>query len=324
MDIIAESLISRGRKVIEIEAKAVSSMADRLSSDFVHACETILACRGRVVVIGMGKSGHIGCKIAATLASTGTPSFFVHPGEASHGDLGMITADDVVICLSYSGETQEMLALLPPLKRFGVKMIAITGNDKSRLAQSSDFHLNVQVEQEACSLGLAPTTSTTVMLAMGDALAVALLESRGFSEEDFAFSHPGGSLGRRLLLTVDQIMHTGDMIPRVSPNVTLKDALIEMTRARLGITAIVDDEDKVLGIFTDGDLRRAFERGEDVNAPIESVMTKSCKVIQKNALAAEALRRMEDGKFNAFLVVDEQNKLIGALNMHDMLKAGVI
>ncbi len=324
MDAIAESLIVRGQKVIELEAEAIKNLSSRISHSFVDASKAILSCKGRVIVIGMGKSGHIGSKIAATLASTGTPAFFVHPAEASHGDLGMITNQDVVLCLSYSGETQEMLNLLPPLKRFGIPMISMTGNPKSRLATSANIHLDVSVETEACSLGLAPTTSTTAMLAMGDALAIGLLDARGFSKEDFAFSHPGGSLGRRLLLTVEQLMHTGHDIPKVTIGALLKEALIEMTRARLGITAIVNEHNKVMGIFTDGDLRRAFDKQVSLDIPIEQVMTKNCEVLQKQILAGEALRVMETRKINAILVVDNDQNLVGAFNMHDLLKAGII
>lgn len=323
MEVTEPSLISRGQAVLNIEAKAIATLAKQIDESFAKAIETILASKGRVIVIGMGKSGHIGNKIAATLASTGTPAFFVHPGEASHGDLGMITRHDVVIALSYSGQTDEMVALLPPLKRFGIPIIAMTGNPKSRLALSAEVHLNVAVEQEACSLGLAPTTSTTVMLALGDALAMALLDVRGFSKEDFAFSHPGGSLGRRLLLTVEDIMHTGKACPTVGPDVTLKEALIEITKARLGFTAIVDDKNMVLGIFTDGDLRRTLEQNTSLDTPISLRMTKQFKSISKQTLAGEALRIMETSKINAILVT-EDGKLVGAFNMHDLLRAGVI
>lgn len=323
MEATATSLISRGQTVLDIEASALSALAKRIDETFAQAIELILQSKGRVVVIGMGKSGHIGSKIAATLASTGTPSFFVHPGEAIHGDLGMIIKDDIVLALSYSGQTNEMLALLPPLKRFGIPIISMTGNPNSRLALSSNIHLDVSIEQEACTLGLAPTTSTTATLALGDALAITLLDVRGFSKEDFAFSHPGGSLGRRLLLTVKELMHTGNDIPKVKPTVTFQEALIEITRARLGFTAIVDDSDAVLGIFTDGDLRRALEQKVSLDTPISSRMTQSCKTISEQTLAGEALRIMETTRINAILVV-EKGKLVGAFNMHDLLKAGVI
>ncbi|WP_455199070.1 KpsF/GutQ family sugar-phosphate isomerase, partial [Kaarinaea lacus] len=283
-------------------------------------------CEGRIVVIGMGKSGHIGGKIAATLASTGSPSFFVHPGEASHGDLGMITRDDVVVALSNSGETSELLTILPLIKRLGVPLIALTGNTNSTLAKAADAHLDVSVEKEACPLGLAPTSSTTAALVMGDALAVSLLEKRGFTADDFALSHPGGALGRRLLLHIEDIMHTGDTIPIVPIKSTLSEALLEMTRKGLGMTAIVDDSGTMAGIFTDGDLRRVLDHGE-VNVhetSIADVMTKNCKTVQPHQLAVETLRMMEDFKINSLIVVDGDNKPIGAMNMHDLLRAGVV
>lgn len=325
---LAEQCIAQAQKVIEIEAKAVLALKERISLEFAKACEILLHCidtNGRIVVIGMGKSGHIGRKMAATFASTGSPAIFVHPAEASHGDLGMITAKDTVIAISNSGETDEISRILPLIKRLGVPLIALTGNIHSTLAKYATVNLNIHVEKEACALGLAPTSSTTVTLVMGDALAIALLEARGFSVEDFARSHPGGKLGRRLLLKIDDIMHTGDNIPIISHRATIKEALMEMTRCRLGMTAIVDDNEYQIGLFTDGDLRRAFDRNIDLHkAPITEVMTQGGKVIEKGLLAAEALRVMETSKINGLFVVDKNRKLIGALNMHDLLKAGVL
>ena len=318
-------MIALGRAVIDTETKAVAGLATRIDHQFTAACKLILECRGRTVVIGMGKSGHVASKIAATLASTGTPAFFVHPGEASHGDLGMITADDVIIALSNSGETDEIIALLPVIKRIGVPLIALTGKPGSTLARAATVNIDVSVPREACPLGLAPTASTTAALAMGDAIAIALLEARGFSEKDFALSHPGGVLGRRLLLRVSDIMHTGEDIPRVTENTPLATALLVMTRKGLGTTAIVDADDVVLGIFTDGDLRRTLDAGIDVHtATVGQVMTRNCKTIGADALAAEALRMMETRKINALLAVDEGDRLIGVLNMHDLLRARVV
>ncbi len=312
--------------VIETEAEAIRNLKAEIKTPaFVEACHLMLACKGRVVVTGMGKSGHIAGKIAATLASTGTPAFFVHPGEASHGDLGMITTTDVVLALSNSGETGEIVTILPIIKRLHVPLIALTGNPASTLAQAATAHINVSVAKEACPLGLAPTASTTAALAMGDALAVAMLESRGFTEEDFARSHPGGTLGRRLLLLIDELMHTGERTPRVMANTPLSDALVEMTRKGLGMTAIVDEHNKLLGIFTDGDLRRAIDNRLDVHtAVINDVMTPDCKTIHPGMLAAEALQIMDDMKINALPVINEDNELVGALNMHDLLRAGVV
>lgn len=316
---------AHGRDVIEIETAAIAALGERLNDDFERACEICLACRGRVVVVGMGKSGHIGGKIAATLASTGTPAFFVHPGEASHGDLGMITGEDAVLAISNSGETHEILTILPLIKRLGVPLVALTGNPASTLATNADVNLDVSVPKEACPLNLAPTASTTATLVMGDALAVALLEARGFTAEDFARSHPGGSLGRRLLLHVADLMHSGDDIPRVSPNVVLREALMEMTRKGLGMTAVVDNDDKVLGIFTDGDLRRTLDRRLDVHStPVSDAMTRGGRTIHPQELAAEALKLMDDHKINALLVIDEHDRLVGALNMHDLLRAGIV
>ena len=312
--------------VIETEAEAIRNLKTEIKTPaFVEACHLMLACKGRVVVTGMGKSGHIAGKIAATLASTGTPAFFVHPGEASHGDLGMITTTDVVLALSNSGETGEIVTILPIIKRLHVPLIAMTGNPASTLAKAATAHINVSVAKEACPLGLAPTASTTAALAMGDALAVALRESRGFTEEDFARSHPGGALGRRLLLLIDELIHTGERTPRVMSNTPLSDALVEMTRKGLGMTAVVDEHNKLLGVFTDGDLRRAIDNRLDVHtAVINDVMTPDCKTIQPGILAAEALQIMDDMKINALPVINEDNELIGALNMHDLLRAGVV
>jgi arabinose-5-phosphate isomerase len=314
-----------GLAVVDTEARAVQGLAARIDDAFVRACEYMLACSGRVVVSGMGKSGHIAGKVAATLASTGTPAFFVHPGEASHGDLGMITPGDVVLALSYSGETDELATIIPLIKRQGVPLVALTGNPGSRLAREADVHIDVSVEKEACPLGLAPTASTTATLAMGDALAVALLEARGFTPEDFARSHPGGTLGRRLLLHVSDIMRRGDELPRVAPGVPLSEALVEMSRKGMGMTAIVDPADMVVGIFTDGDLRRALDHRVDVHAAtIDQVMTRNCRTIPAGILAAEALQIMQQARINALLVVEGDGTLAGAINMHDLLRAGVI
>ncbi|MCL6268890.1 KpsF/GutQ family sugar-phosphate isomerase [Sansalvadorimonas sp. 2012CJ34-2] len=321
----AEDFIASGRRTVDIEQQAVSALQDRIDSDFAKACKVILDCRGRVIVTGMGKSGHIGNKIAATLASTGTPSFFVHPGEASHGDMGMITSDDVVIALSHSGGASEVVTLLPLFKRLGIPVISITGNPKSALAKSSDIHLNNGVEQEACPLNLAPTSSTTATLVLGDALAVALLEARGFTAEDFAFSHPGGSLGRRLLLKVSHIMHTGPRLPLVTKGTPLSEALMEVTSKGMGMTAITDADHSLSGVFTDGDLRRALDHNVDPKqTSIEEVMTKNCVTISSEILAAEALKIMEDHKISGLICVDEKKRPVGAIHMHDLLKAGVV
>lgn len=320
-----EDLCQLGRAVIEVEAASILALGQRIGHDFARACRLLLDCRGRVVVTGMGKSGHIGGKLAATLASTGTPAFFVHPGEASHGDLGMITASDAVIALSNSGETREITILLPLIKRLDVPLIALTGNPGSTLARAASVHIDISVTEEACPLGLAPTSSTTATLAMGDALAIALLDARGFTREDFARSHPGGSLGRRLLLRIEDIMHMGERIPRVAPETLLSHALVEMTNKGLGMTTVVDTEGRVLGIFTDGDLRRALDHQIDVHTThMAEVMTPGGRTVQAHSLAAEALQLMERHKINALLVVDSENRLIGALNMHDLLQAGVV
>lgn len=313
------------RQVLDIEANAVQALARRLDDSFIRAIQIILHCGGRVVVSGMGKSGHIARKIASTFASTGTPAFFVHPGEASHGDLGMITANDVVIALSNSGESPELAAILSPLKRIGAQLIAVTGNPASTLAREADVHLDASVSQEACPLGLAPTASTTAALALGDALAVALLDARGFGAEDFARSHPGGSLGRRLLVHVEDIMHRDERLPMVAESAVLADALLEMTQKGLGMTAIVDAQDRVLGIFTDGDLRRTLSHSGDLRAlPIAELMSKQPHCIGPRQLAAEAVQYMDRYKINGLLVVENDGRLVGALNMHDLLRAGVV
>ena len=321
---IANPILKAGRKTLLTEAKALEEAAKLLDDEFVEAVELIENIEGRVIVTGMGKSGHIARKMAATFASTGTPSFFVHPGEASHGDMGMITAADVVIALSNSGETSEVTSLLPLLKRQGTQLISMTGNKESTLAKAADSHLYAGVDQEACPLDLAPTSSTTCALVMGDALAIALLEAKGFTAEDFAFSHPGGSLGRRLLLKVEDIMHSGEQIPVVSPETSLPEALLIATSKGLGMTTVADPDGKLAGIFTDGDLRRAIDHGVDIrNATIKDVMTVECKTTSPGMLAAEALKIMEDGKINA-LVVQDEGRTVGVINMHDLLRAGVI
>ena len=317
--------IGVGRRVLDIEARAVDCLKDSLDDSFSAACDLMLAARGRVIVTGMGKSGHVGSKLAATLASTGTPSFFVHPGEASHGDLGMITPDDVVLALSNSGETAEVLAILPVIKRKGTALIGMTGRPQSALAQLSDVHLTVAVSEEACPHNLAPTSSTTAALAMGDALAIALLEARGFTPEDFAMSHPGGSLGRRLLLKVDDIMHAGEQLPVVASGTSLSEALLEMTRKGLGMTAITRDDGTLAGIFTDGDLRRKLDRDIDIRkATIDEVMVAQPITIEPGHLAAEALQIMESRKINGLMVCDQDRKPLGAFNMQDLLRAGVV
>jgi arabinose-5-phosphate isomerase len=321
----SEKVVSLARRVLQIEADAISGLIASTGSDFVRACEICLSCRGRIVVTGMGKSGHVASKIAATLASTGSPAFFVHPGEASHGDLGMITGNDVVLAVSYSGATDEIVLILPLIRRLGVPLITMTGRPDSVLASEADVNLHIGIEKEACPLNLAPTASTTATLAMGDALAVALLESRGFTEEDFARSHPGGSLGRRLLMHVEDFMRTGDRVPSVRPGTPLIDGLFEMTRTGLGMTAIVDEDDIVVGIFTDGDLRRTIDAGRDLHStPIDEVMTTDCKTISRDVLAAEAVKMMEDYAITALLVAEADGRLIGAFNIHDLLHAGIM
>lgn len=313
------------REVLHIEAAAVKALAQRVDETFLRALDIILSCEGRVVVSGMGKSGHIARKIASTMSSTGTPAYFVHPAEASHGDLGMITSEDVFIALSYSGENQELLAIVPAIKRQGARLISLTGNPRSSLALVSDAHLDTAVDKEACPMGLAPTASTTATLALGDALAVALLDAKGFGEEDFARSHPGGNLGRRLLTHVRDIMHSGGGIPAVGYDAPLSDAVLEISRKGLGMTAIVDGTRRVLGIYTDGDLRRTLEKRLDFNAtPVHAVMSRNPRSIGPDALAAEAVQIMERHNINQMLVVDGDGKLVGALNMHDLLHAKVI
>ncbi len=320
-----EKLLTLGRAVISTETEALKNLLQSIDENFVRACFYILDCKGRVVVLGMGKSGHIGNKIAATLSSTGSPAFFVHPGEASHGDLGMIKDDDVVLALSNSGETDEIITLLPVIKRLGVPLITLTGNTDSMLAKTASVNIHVGVEKEACPLGLTPTASTTAALAMGDALAIALLEARGFGAEDFAIAHPGGMLGRRLLLHVGDIMHRGEELPAVLEDTLLSETLLIMTQMGLGSAAIIDEENCVLGIFTDGDLRRALDNNIDVHKTVVGkVMTRNCKSINKDCLAAEALAIMEDSRINALPVVNAENKLIGLLNMHDLLRARVV
>ncbi|MCX4160488.1 MULTISPECIES: arabinose 5-phosphate isomerase KdsD [Paraburkholderia] len=317
--------LALARDVLDIEADAVRALRDQLDEGFVEAIDLILSCRGRVVVSGIGKSGHIARKLAATFASTGTPAFFVHPAEASHGDLGMITAEDVFVAMSNSGESEELVAILPTIKRLGVKLIAVTGRPQSSLAQLADVHLNAFVSKEACPLNLAPTASTTAALALGDALAVAVLDARGFGVDDFARSHPGGALGRRLLTYVRDVMRIDDQIPKVTGAATVRDALFQLTAKRMGMTAIVDDHDRVEGIFTDGDLRRVLERDGDFRElPIASVMTHAPRTIGADHLAVEAVELMERYRINQMLVVDDAGKLIGALNMHDLFSKKVI
>ena len=321
----APRALDLAREVLNIEAAAVQALSARLDENFLHALNVILCCEGRVIVSGMGKSGHIARKIAATMSSTGTPAYFVHPGEASHGDLGMITSSDVIIALSYSGESQELLTIVPIIKRQGAKLISMTGNSLSSLAQVADVHLNAAVDKEACPMGLAPTTSTTAALALGDALAMALLDTKGFGVEDFARSHPGGNLGRRLLTHVRDIMRVGERLPMVNLDAMLSDAILEISKKGVGMTAIVDTEQHVLGIYTDGDLRRTLAKKLDFNAtPVRDVMSSSPRCIGPESLAAEAVQMMEQYNISQMLVVDEQNKLVGALNMHDLLHAKVI
>ena len=320
------AIAAAGRRVIAIEAAAITALATRIDGDFSRAVELILHCRGRVVVSGIGKSGHIARKIAATMASTGTPAFFVHPAEASHGDLGMITTEDVVIALSNSGETDELLTVLPVVKRKGVPLVAMTGNPRSSLARIADVHLDVAVAVEACPLNLAPTASTTAALVMGDALAVALLEARGFTADDFAASHPAGQLGRRLLVRIEDVMHSGAEMPRVLPGASVMDALVEMTAKRLGMTAVADADDRLHGVFTDGDLRRALDDASvDLRStPVSALMTAHPRTIGPEQLAIEAARLMEAYKISALLVTGEDGRLLGALNFHDLLRARVI
>ncbi|HEY5263388.1 MAG TPA: KpsF/GutQ family sugar-phosphate isomerase [Steroidobacteraceae bacterium] len=324
LDYTDDGLVELGRQALGIEIDGLRAQLPRLGAEFARACHICLDCRGRVVVTGMGKSGHIGGKIAATLASTGTPSFFVHPGEASHGDVGMITRDDALLALSNSGETNEILTIVPVIKRLGVPLIAFTGNSKSSLARIATVHLDIGVPAEACPLNLAPTASTTAALAVGDALAVVLLKARGFTEEDFARSHPAGTLGRRLLLHVKDVMRTGGDVPTVRADTTLAEGLMEVTRKGLGMTAIVDEANHVLGVFTDGDLRRALDRAADLRSTrMDQVMSRHAKTVRTTTLAAEAVHLMETHRITSLVVVDADEKIVGALNVHDLLRAGV-
>lgn len=320
-----EKICALGRAVIEAEASTIHALISRIDHTFATACLKLLACEGRIIVMGMGKSGHIGKKIAATFASTGSPAFFIHPGEAKHGDFGMITPTDAVLILSNSGETEEILGILPFIKRLDLILITLTGNSQSTLAKAATVNIDVSVAKEACPLGLAPTSSTTAALVMGDALAISLLEKRGFTAEDFARSHPGGTLGRKLLLRVDELMHTGSAIPKVNYDALLKTALVEMTQKKLGITTIVHEDNQLAGIFTDGDIRRAFDNNADIhNTYIHQVMTKKPKVIQTGILAAEALHIMETYKITSLIVTNEENHPVGVVHLHDILRAGVM
>ncbi len=320
-----QEIVLLAKNVINTESKALDKLQAQIGEDFVKAIELIHSCSGHVIVIGMGKSGHIGHKISATLASTGTPAFSVHPGEASHGDLGMITKSDITICVSNSGETQEVLSIIPIIKRMGIAIIAITGNEKSTMAKLADVHLSIAVGEEACPLGLAPTTSTTTTLVLGDALAVTLLKLRGFTEEDFARSHPAGSLGKKLLLRINDLMRTGKDIPKVKLGTNIQEALFEITQKGLGMTAIVGSNNCVKGIFTDGDLRRAFDEELDLKTTlIEQAATINPITIKSNSLAVSAAQLMESHNIHSLLVVDDDNQLVGALNIHDLLKTGVV
>jgi arabinose-5-phosphate isomerase len=322
---IQNDYLTVAKRTIKMESEAVALLEQRIGNEFTEACKLIINCSGRVIVTGMGKSGHIGRKIAATFASTGTPAFFVHPGEASHGDIGMITKKDVVLALSNSGTTAEVVTLLPQIKRLGVPLICMTGDQISTLARAAEVHLDVRVNSEACPLGLAPTTSTTVTLVMGDALAIALLEARGFTAEDFAFSHPGGALGQKLLLKVRDIMHSGENLPRVNINQPLKEALLEMSKKGFGMTTVVKDTGKLFGVFTDGDLRRAINEDKNVKSILLSEVTKSgCKSIHQDALAAEALKIIEDLKITTLVIENSDHEPVGILHLHDILKAGVV
>jgi arabinose-5-phosphate isomerase len=320
-----QDLIASGRRTIRLEREAVAALEERIGDTFVRACQLILACSGRVVVTGMGKSGHIGHKIAATFASTGTPAFFVHPGEASHGDLGMITRGDLVLAISNSGNSPEILTMLPILKRLGIPMITMTGKPNSPLGEAAEVSLDIRVASEACPLDLAPTSSTTATLVMGDALAVALLEARGFTAEDFALSHPGGILGRRLLLRVSDLMHASERMPKVEPDTSLLNALGEITAKGLGMTTVTGPGGELLGVFTDGDLRRAVDKGHDIRqVTITNIMTRNPTSVRSDALAAEALTIMENRKITALVVTDEQSRAVGVIHMHDLLRAGLV
>jgi arabinose-5-phosphate isomerase len=320
-----ENLIAAARRALNIEIEGLRAQLPRLGREFARACRICLDCRGRIVVMGMGKSGHIAGKIAATLASTGTPAFFVHAAEASHGDIGMITRDDAVLALSNSGETGEILTIVPVIKRLAVPLVAMTGNPESSLARVADVHLDIGVPEEACPLNLAPTASTTAAVGVGDALAVALLKARGFTEEDFARSHPAGALGRRLLLHVKDVMRTGDQIPTVGAGTLLGEGLLEVTRKGLGMTAVLDPDGRALGVFTDGDLRRVVDRAANLHTTrMEDVMTRHAKTVPANSLAAEAMHLMEQFRITALLVVDAEQRVVGALNVHDLMRAGVV
>jgi len=320
-----KELVSLAARVLDIESRAVADLITRLDENFAKACAICLDTAGRIVVTGMGKSGHVGGKIAATLASTGTPAFFMHPAEASHGDLGMITEHDTLLAVSYSGETDEVVSILPLVKRMGARLISMTGKSESTLATTADAHLDVSISEEACPLNLAPTASTTATLAMGDALAVALLKSRGFTAEDFALSHPSGSLGKKLLLRVEDVMHKGDDVPAVGPDVKLSEGLLEMSEKGLGMTAIVDTDSKILGVFTDGDLRRALDGEIDVHTTnMDAVMHKRCITVVPEMMAAEAVQMLEEHKITSLLVTDPNGRLIGAMNVHDLFRAGIM
>lgn len=323
-DIKDQEFLDWGLSVIDIEATAVSNLKNSINQDFINSCNVLLGCKGKVIVTGMGKSGHIGKKIAATLASTGTPAFFLHPGEALHGDLGMISKNDVIIALSNSGESSEILNIIPMIKRLNIPLISITGNSNSSIAKNSDYHLDIRIEKEACSLGLAPTASTTATLVLGDALAISLLNARGFTEDDFARSHPAGKLGRKLLIKISDIMHSDENIPKVHENSTIANALIEMTKKRLGMTTIINDDSNMVGIFTDGDLRRIIDKGIDIhNTLITEVMTRKFISVPSNMLAAQAVSLMEQHSVLALPVIDD-SKLVGAFNMHDLFQAKII
>lgn len=314
-----------GKVVIATELRAIRSLQDRIDEKFVTACKTILNCKGRVVILGIGKSGHIGRKIASTLASTGTPSFYIHPSEASHGDIGMITVQDLALVISYSGETPEVINILPTIKRLGIPLIAFTGKSHSNLGRVANIIIDISVKEEACPLGLAPTSSTTATLVMGDALAISLLEARGFTIDDFARIHPGGSLGRRLLLNINDLMHSRDYMPMVKPDCLLDEALVEITRKSLGMTAVIADNGHLLGVFTDGDLRRALDKGYDIHrTPIKEVMTKNSITIPPKLLATEALKIMQEYKVTSLVVVDDERYPLGVIHMHDLLRAGII
>lgn len=320
-----EKVCEMGRAVIDIEAQMISSLKDRIDDNFAHACLLLHNCQGRIAVTGVGKSGHIGKKISATFASTGSPSFFIHPSEAKHGDIGMVTKRDVIVALSNSGESEEIISILPVIKRLDIPLISLTGKPKSTLAKAANVNLDVSVEKEACPLGLAPTSSTTAALVMGDALAMALLDRRGFTAKDFALSHPGGTLGRRLLLRVEEIMHKGADVPIIQHGANLKDALVRMTEKKLGMTTIVNDAGELLGVFTDGDVRRAFDNNADVHqTQIQDVMSHNPKTIREDILAAEALHIMETYKITSLIVSNQQKQPIGIIHIHDILRAGVI